>query len=401
MKDFKISFVIEEIPSYAISYNADRRKSFEMQAFDGKMDISIVYDFNSSPLMQSSNISLGDKVELVLMPHRIELYINGVLTDEEWPAGKILFNKDDNIISDLTIAVEEYTEKKKNEPSIVSSFENADGWHPGGGVFVGDCMPYRKDDEFHILYLKDRRHHQSKWRLGAHQWNHISTKDFKEWYVHPTAIEITDPKEGSICTGSWIREGKKEYLFYTVRMYDWSPAPIMRSISDDGYHFEKDEKFGFTLPDKYDTGRARDPKVIKDDNGLYHMFITTSLMEEKRGCLAHFVSDDLDNWRDTGKPVYIAEDETEPECPDYFFYCGKYYLVYSLHGKAYYMYSDKPFDEFKVPSDPSIPCTRVPKGAIWGEELVFVGYVPWEGRYAGTMEFKRAKAKDNGELVFE
>ena len=93
------------------------------------------------------------------------------------------------------------------------------------------------------------------------------------------AVEIDDPSEGSICTGSWIREGDTHYLFYTIRSCDGTPAKICRSISKDGYHFEKDRAFAFTLSDTYKGVSARDPKLVLDAQGRYHMFLTTSLTE--------------------------------------------------------------------------------------------------------------------------
>ena len=261
-------------------------------------------------------------------------------------------------------------------------------------------MPYRRDDEYHVLYLKDRHHHHSKWTLGAHQWEHISTKDFKTWQIHPMAVPITDPAEGSICTGSWIREGGKEYLYYTVRRGDGIPAPISRSVSVDGYHFEKDTDFHFTLSDRYDAANARDPKVVKGEDGLFHMFLTTALLPENHGCLAHYVSSDMENWEDVGAPIYSHEPSYQPECPDYFIYNGKYYLVYSLWDGTHYAVSDKPFEGFVEPKNPIIPCECVPKGALWEDKLVFAGFKNIFGGYAGVMSFKQATAKEDGELVF-
>jgi sucrose-6-phosphate hydrolase SacC (GH32 family) len=218
--------------------------------------------------------------------------------------------------------------------------------------------------------------------------------------VHPMAVPITDPKEGSVCTGSWIRHGEKEYLFYTIRMGNRQPAPIKRSISTDGYHFEKDEGFGFSLVAPYSADCARDPKVIRDADGVFHMFLTTALVKEEKGCLAHFISSDLENWRDTGAPIYVASDSTQPECPDYFEYGGKYYLIFSLHGKAHYMISEKPFEDFYELEDSIIPCESVPKGAIWGDHIIFTGFRGMGG-YAGAMTFRYARALPNGELQFD
>ena len=395
----KIEFIIEKLPLYFVSHKCGR-KTFEAEAFDGILTVSVQYDYERRPLSLSGEIAVDDRVEVILMDHRIELYINGKLKDEEWPAGNKLFEAGDVFVPEIKASVYEYVENSDNIPAVIGSFENAEGWYPGDGVFVGDCMPYRRDNEYHILYLKDRHHHKSKWGLGAHQWEHISTTDFKKWNIHPMAVPITDASEGSICTGSWIKCENKEYLYYTVRMGRGIPAPIRRSVSTDGYHFEKDLGFGFTLSERYNQASARDPKVIKGEDGLFHMLLTTSLVDENKGCLAHYVSKDMETWEDYGEPIYISADSTQPECPDYFCYNGKYYLIFSLRLKAHYMVSDKPFCGFVMPKDPIIPCESVPKGAEWAGRLVFTGFKRMNG-YGGTMTLKSAIATENGELIFE
>ncbi len=397
--NIKIAFEADKLPLYFVSHKNGRKK-LEIEAFDGILTVSVQYDYDRKPLSLNGEINIGDSVEIVLLNHRIELYINGMLKDEEWPTGERPFAIDDVFMPDMKVEVTEYFEKCDDLPCVISSFENAEGWYPGDGVFVGDCMPYRKDDEYHVLYLKDRHHHKSKWGLGAHQWEHISTKDFKKWQIHPIAVPITDLTEGSICTGSWIKNGDKEYLYYTVRMGRGIPAPIRRSVSNDGYHFEKDRGFGFTVSDKYNKASARDPKVIEGEGGRFHMFLTTSLVEEGKGCLAHYVSEDMEKWEDFGEPIYIAPSTDQPECPDYFKYNGKYYLIFSLKGKAHYMLSDKPFENFVMPDDPIVPCASVPKCAKWDNRLIFAGF-KGIGGYGGSMTFKAAIADENGELLFE
>ena len=393
----KLTFVVDEMPFYAFSCK-NQVKTVEIRACGGEIRCSVLYDSHSDPLVLKGGVKQGDGVSVVLMKHRIELYVNGALVDEEWPMGKYLFEMGDSFEPDA-ISAEEYIDPRKKVSSVLGEFYGAEGWKPAENVFVGDCMPYVRGDEYHVLYLKDRHHHYSKWGMGAHQWEHISTKDFSKWYVHPMAVEITDPAEGSICTGSWIQQGGVEYLYYTVRRGGTIAAPVCRSVSEDGYHFKKDLDFGFILPEKYNRARARDPKIIKDKDGLFHMIITTSLLAEKKGCLAHFVSKDLEIWQDTDKPVYISEDGTEPECPDYIFYKNRYYLIFSLNAKARYMVSESPFDNWRTPKNPSVPCASVPKGAVWKDKIVFAGYKGIDG-YAGTMTFKTATAAENGELIF-
>lgn len=398
MQSIKIELQISSSVN-AISYK-NGEKSLEIVENGGVISVCVYYDYNERPLVLSGNVKKGDKVEIIFLEYRIELRINGKTVDEEWPFGERLFELGDTLENGENIHISAHFDKKEVLPSVISTFEGAEGWLPDDGSFVGDCMPYVRDGEYHILYLKDRHHHKSKWGMGAHQWAHISTKDFKVWSVHPMAVEITDKSEGSICTGSWIRNGGVEYLYYTVRRAGGLPALIRRSVSYDGYHFEKDESFEFTVSERYHAPSARDPKVFFGADGRFHMLITTSLVKEEKGCLAHYVSDDMEKWTDLDTPMYVSCNHGQPECPDYFKYGGKYYLVFTVPGKAQYMVSDDPFDNFAPPSESGVECAGVPKGAEWEGRLVFVGFKAIDG-YAGTMTFKAARALDSGALIFE
>lgn len=397
--NLKIAFEVETLPLYFVSFK-NGRKGFEVEAFDGVLNASVQYDYDRRPLSLECEINTGDSVEVILLDHRIELYVNGELKDEEWPNGDRFFEMGDAFTPEVQVEVTEFKELSVEASDVVSSFENAEGWYPGNGVYVGDCMPYKKKDEYHVLYLKDRHHHKSKWGLGAHQWEHISTKDFHSWHVHPMAVPITESWEGSVCTGSRIENDGVEYLYYTIRRGKDIPAPICRSTSMDGYHFVKDKNFSFTVSDKYHKASARDPKVIKGDDGLFHMFLTTSLVEENKGCIAHYISVDMEKWEEQENPIFVSPNENQPECPDYFKFNGKYYLIFSLCSKAHYMFSNKPFEDFIMPKDPIIPCESVPKGAEWNGRLIFTGFKKI-GNYAGTMTFKAARSNQEGKLIFE
>ena len=160
--NIKIAFEADKLPFYFVSHK-NGRKTLEIEAFDGILNVSVQYDYDRKPLSLNGEISVGDRVEVILMNHRIELYINGELKDEEWPDGNRFFEMGDIFVPEVKASVSEYVEKGEEIPAVISSFENAEGWYPGNGVFVGDCMPYRRNDEYHVLYLKDRHHHQSKW----------------------------------------------------------------------------------------------------------------------------------------------------------------------------------------------------------------------------------------------
>lgn len=366
---------------------------------DGKVVFSIFYDFKDRPLVLEGAAQEGDAVCIRILPHRIELLVGEHMADEEWPCGRHALAEAECIAA-APCSMQPYVpDGEAEEPCVLGTIAQAEGWKPEENVFVGDCMPYTDGERYHVLYLKDRHHHCSKWGLGAHQWEHISTGDFKEWQIHPMAVGIDEPEEASICTGSWIRHGGRHYLYYTIRTCDGSPASICRSISEDGYHFSKDRGFAVLLSERYTGASARDPKVILDEQGVYHMLLTTSLRKEGRGCLAHLVSRDLDTWQEEAEPLYVSPTQDEPECCDYFFKDGWYYLVFSLRSHGQYLYSRKPFSQWKEPADPIIPCKSVPKAAIWRNRIIFTGF-DGHGHYAGTMTFTEAEITGHGELRF-
>lgn len=395
-KAFKIAFTLST-HGCLFRYVKDSKSIFEANFNSGFLSVAIHYTANERPLILRTAAEDWDTVELTVYPWRIELAIGGVTVDEEWPFGETYL--EDCIEVEKNVSITELPIPEKKElPNILGSFEGGEGWRPGNGIYVGDCMPYADGDRYHVLYLKDRHHHRSKWHKGAHQWEHISSADLKHWDIHPMVVEITDSDEGSICTGSWMCEGGKHQLYYTVRMSDGSSAPICRSISNDGFHYEKDRDFRFTLSEKYRGSSARDPKIVRGEDGILHMFVTTTNLESGKGCLVHLTSKDGDCWTEIGD-IYTGPDADEPECSDYFRFGGKYYLIFSHHGTAQYRISDKPFTDWQTPSNPHIPCEAVPKAAIWNDRIIFTGFKRIGG-YAGTLTFMEANIDENGELVF-
>ncbi len=377
-------------------------KGLEICIDNGEVAVNVYYDFNEKPLVMTGKVNINDTVKIKLISYRIELWINDKLVDEEWPAGNCLYNTGDELKSDFDIAVCDGEYVEEEQPSVIGTFQNAEGWRPDENVFVGDCMVHVHDGRFHVIYLKDRHRHGAKWGLGAHQWEHISTDDFVNWQIHPTVVPIDDANEGAICTGSWVEKDGVQYFYYSIRGLGYDKTAVMRrSVSTDGYHYKKDKDYGFTLSEKYCTATERDPHIILDDNGLYHMFVTTSIKEEGApNALAHLTSENLDTWTEEETPIHTAH-VYQPECPTYFKYDGYYYLTYNLGGQCRYKYSKEPFTNWAEPINPLIPCGTVPKCAIWNDKIVFVGFNKIGDKYGGTLTFKTATVNEAHELVFE
>lgn len=366
---------------------------------DGFLTVKIFFDFHENPLTLTAPALAEDHIELTFYRARLALTVNGQLWDEEWPCGNCLLCPED-VVAPLTLTAVE-PESLTRQPSVIREGLSL-GELRSRGINMGDCMPYADeavaDGVYHLFYLYDRHHHGSKWGMGAHQWSHISTKDFQKWQEHPMAIQITEPWEGSICTGSVCYLGDKYYAWYAVRMSDRSPARMTYAVSKDLTHFEKSGIY-FTLPARYEQTSARDPKPVMLD-GVLHVFITTTLMENGHGCLAHLVAnpEDITQFIDCG-PILEWETGDQPECPDWFKMGQWYYLVYSIDAKARYVYSKSPFDGWIRPEEDGIPCGCVPKSALWGDRRIFTGFVGENG-YAGHLVFAEALQNDDGTLRF-
>lgn len=366
---------------------------------------SFLFDFNEVPLALYAKAFAGDVVKIRYLEYRIELYVNNRLFDEEWPCGNICLENANIVLSNIDLHFAPYIESEKQMPIVLGSFTNANGWKPEDNIFVGDCMPFSHNDTYHVFYLKDRHNHNSKWGKGAHQWAHISSKDLLNWDIHPMVVEIDEQSEGSICTGSVIYHKDLFYAFYSIRTMDNSSAPICCSISQNGYHFVK-SNIKFHISKKYRQSTVRDPKVFMDESGLFHMLITTSIRYGKdwQGCLAHMTSQDLLNWREE-EPILLTEVYSkdfespwtiEPECSDYFYENGWYYLI----SRSQYWMSNEPFGPWHQPKNPAILCGSVPKMALWKNRIIFCGFVPSPFGYGGNMTFSEAVQREDGTLRF-
>lgn len=383
--------------SGSVSIASGEREVFSA-SFDVIVEIKLWYNVREKPLILRAAAAENDKIVISVSAFRLSLYVNGNLADEEWPFGEPLFGSLEEAAGDFAIVSEQCTDVGKNQNDDVTRTFTGDDNTRIPGVNIGDCMPYSENDgTYHLFYLYDRHHHQSKWGLGAHQWSHVSTSDFITWKEHPMAVAISEPWEGSICTGSVMKAGDTYYAWYAVRMSDYSPARLTCSTSKDLYHFTKSGKY-FTLPEAYEPTSARDPKVFEYD-GVYHMFVTTTYVSTGTGCLAHLTSCNMNDWTDEG-PVLIWKNGAQPECSDWFKLGKLYYLIYSIDGIAHYMYSESPFDGWISPEDNSIPCGTVPKCAFVNGKLIFSGFIV-EGGYAGSLITAEAVQNSDGTLKFE
>lgn len=386
----------------------DRQLTVLVRTYAKDAPLTLTADLTKYTSVSADKSSDSAVVELIWLGYRLELWINGIMAEEEWPLGESFTQNDPVIRCASCMISHNWIPDAAQKPFNPRPIKDILFWAPDlGNENVGDCMPFSDGERYHLFYLKDRHSHTSKWGKGAHQFAHISTKDLINWEEHPMAIEITHPWEGSICTGSILKANDKYYAFYAARMMDETAAQLSWAVSDDGIHFTKSEQY-FALTAPYETTSARDPEVFWGADGLYHMLVTTNLADceipERSGCLAHLVSSDLKNWEQKD-PFIVPGYTDQPECSDYFEWNGWYYLIFSNYGLAKYRYSSSPFGPWITPANETIggPLYRVPKTAEFAGRRIAAGFLATAVNgesYAGSVVFYELLQNEDGTLRF-
>jgi len=355
---------------------------------------------------------------------KVEMFVDGVLVDEEWPIGSLREGNEepcligaeshagsikakfhgqidhaalwDRALSDTEIAALSGGPQSvvQRETEILGELNPCmQYWRPRGhNANVGDCMPFFHDGRFHLFYLFDRRHHRSKWGLGAHQWAHCSTTDLVHWQHHPMAIPITEQWEASICTGSTFFHMGKYYGFYATRRPDRTQH-LSLAVSADGIHFQKTEPNPLASPEAgYDPNHFRDPMVFQDQRtGLFHALVTARLTDGRDGCIAQLVSKDLKAW-ELAEPFLIPGRVTD--CPDYFEWNGFYYLL----AEHVYWTSRNAQGPWTQPEPDRLDVLYVPKTAAFtGNRRIYASWLP-DGGWGGNLVFRELIQHDDGAL---
>lgn len=284
----------------------------------------------------------------------IELYVDGVLIDEEWPHGGLyrfcspfLFGAgsqgDGKVAAGFSGEIDHiaFWDRALTREEIVALSggskhvarrdiqilgepqKSVQYWKPRGKAYAGDCMVTCKDGEFHIYYLYDRLHHAAKWGLGAHQYGHFSSRDLKTWTQHPLIVPIDRQWECAMGTGNIIYNEKdgKWYAFYTdcgsrIQFFDKPQrgAWLFRSVSDDGIHFQKD--FKPVLPG-FDSDILYVPET-----GQFHLIAG--------GGRTHYQSTDLVRWNTVANSEFrktAERDNLSDVCPDTLAWNGWHYFT--------------------------------------------------------------------------
>jgi hypothetical protein len=156
-----------------------------------------------------------------------KVYVDGELLDNDFPFGyphwpeRSVWRLDPEFVTHA-ILYGPGIQPERSGPPISRPVSAMQYWVPRGhNSWVGDVQTCYFQGRYHVFYLFDRRHHQSKFGCGAHYFEHLSTKDFHTWTEHEAATPLEEQWE---CIGTGVPFVFKDQLclaygLHTTRVY--------------------------------------------------------------------------------------------------------------------------------------------------------------------------------------
>lgn len=227
---------------------------------------------------------------------KLQLWIDGVLLDEEFPIGTTrpataprYFGAaqlaDGSLLSGFhgmmdhaalwhcALSEEEIVAlsggselAKQRELSVLGTPpERMQYFRPFGyNTIAGDSIPFFHDGTYHLFYLVLRRNLHSKW-MGGHgglEIHHASTRDLIHWKHHPIAVPVSEQWEAWNGTGGIVHHEGKFWMFYPAPNYEGEEyGGIQLTTSEDGEHFTKQQPHPFLPGGDCDVFPDPDPNT--------------------------------------------------------------------------------------------------------------------------------------------
>ncbi len=156
------------------------------------------------PLAMLSEPQGPHEVVLNFTGARWTMYVDGELMDNDFPFGYPRWPTPATLSADPTYVRRAALYCPALVPRVVKApaprLAPVQYWTPPGhNSWVGDVATCFYRGRYHLFYLYDRRHHQSKFGRGAHYFEHLSTADFKTWTEHEAATPLEEQWE---CIGT-------------------------------------------------------------------------------------------------------------------------------------------------------------------------------------------------------
>jgi len=340
---------------------------------------------------------------------RLEMFVDGVLVDEEWPIGEIrttsapcllggsessgsvgsifkgkiesaaVWNRalEDDEIKELCGGAEDIA--RADVEILGKEHSSFQYWRPRGhNIWTGDVVPAYKEGKFHLFYLYDRRHHGSKWGAGAHQFAHYTSTDLVHWEKLPMALEITRQWEtfGTGCPIFVDNTLELHYGLHTTRFFNdeltTDPA-IAEGLKENGKYIpiptdnmdeewiEKDVPIGHAVAISEDEINFNKLKMVLTPAQNMCVFYSS---EKKQFCLLYdnrlSISNNLREWEPTNESFLPTGDQTPAnntsECPNYFEWNGWHYIL--MGGSGFWMSKEELGNYWEGPKHPNSKVTH-------------------------------------------
>lgn len=294
-------------------------------------------------------------------------------------------------------------------------FRPSDGW-------VGDVIPFSREDELLLFYLHERRQHP---KPGT-PWALVSTRDFVTFEDRGVSLAHggEQDEDFNAYTGSVVQDDKGvHHLFYTAQNpavlgADGLPLQLVaHATSTDGMQtWVKHPEHTFGASEGYETADWRDPFVFRDPTtGRWRMLVAARHLtgpERRRGAIAQLVSEDLVDWRPVD-PFWDPRRYLMHECPEVFSIGKWWYLVFSEFSESFttrYRMSKSPDGPWLVPDRDTVDgrAFYAAKSADIGGRRIFAGWIAsresdsddgaWQ--WAGTLSLIEARQEWDGTLAF-
>lgn len=336
--------------------------------------------------------ALPSEVLLCLRPETITLHCDGALVDEDWPVSPRRGSGQVQVVAPAVVSGLQVGEDNAVPTCTQAARQRwlpdarplGNYWRPAGvNTSAGDTMVCVRNDELHLFWLHDRRWHQSKWGIGAHQFDHASTTDLKTWRELPRAVGI-DEQWITVGTGSCVHDGERFHLFWHNHGERFgAPEGTFVSTSGDGERFACEA--GFQRQDLIQPG------VWREADG-WRMLCHTRL----------YSSPDLRAWTLRDAQFITMPAGVSDECPCVFTHDGRSWLLTGREGcwtwrdgeRPRAIHDQAPYDGLMVPMVANWQgrlilaawlhddAAAVGQRYVWGGTLAFRELIPQGERFA-------------------
>ncbi len=267
------------------------------------------------------------------------------------------------------------------------------GWSPESpDSWVGDVAVGFFQDEFHLFYLYDRRHHGSKFGNGGHQWGHLATRDFRSWRNDGVILAFTGQWQ-SFGTGTPFKlHGglALAYAFHTERFLPPGIAPegATWAESEDGVHY---------LPMDRIYDKTRNPSIYNLPDGRFR------LLTGYGDNLRLLEADQWPEFKLLREFVLPCGEKSVMrnclDCPAWFEWRGTHYMLVGFSGMWMSQNSDfaHPVD-LAAQGEDLYDGLEVPMVAPFGEDRrILAGWLPIEG-WGGLLGIRELVRHEDGIL---